>query len=83
MTHLNEWKLAESLKESGRRDVVVGLCIAVLLITTLAVFLAIKIDWLKQRGFFCDCDGYDDDYYMDTDELDENGCAYTSERDFV
>jgi len=86
MTSLNEWKIAQSLRDSGRRGIIIGICIAVLVIIAIATVVVLKICWLKKNGCFCcncDCDDYGDEYYVDSDELDENGCAYTSEKDFV
>ena len=89
MTSLNEWKMAQSLRESGRRGIIIGVCVTLLIVIAIATVIALKICWLKKHGFCCcdcDCDEYDDyggDYYVDSDELDENGCAYTSEKDFV
>jgi len=79
MSKLSEWKLAQKIQASGRRGVVVGLIIAGLII--LAVILTIvKIRLLKKHFgcFHCDMDDMDD-----TIDCDEDGCCYTSEKDFV
>lgn len=81
MTKLREWKLAQKLQGSGRCGILFGMCIAALII--FVVILAIvKISWLK-RHCCCNMDEFDDDCYLDANDLDENGCAYTSEKDFV
>jgi hypothetical protein len=86
MTNFNEWKLAQKLQASGTRGMIIGICIAVLIIAAI-VIAVVKICMLK-RNYCCDCemDEFDEDYYLDPDEIediDENGCAYTSEKDFV
>jgi len=83
MTKLKEWKMAQKIQASGKRGMIIGMCVSILIIV--AVIIAIvKIDWLKKtfgRGGCC-CDDYDDDdFYIDADDMDENGCAYTSESD--
>jgi hypothetical protein len=82
MTKLSDWKLLQSLQASKRRGIIIGICIAVLIIAAIAVIIALKICWLRNHACFC-CDMDDDDYCYDSDSLDENGCAYTSEKDFV
>ena len=81
MTKLKEWKMAQQIQSSGKRGMIIGMCVAILIIVAVVIAI-IKIDWLKKTfGRDCCCDDYDDDFYIDTDEMDENGCAYTSERD--
>lgn len=83
MNNLSNWTLAQKIQSSGRRGMVVGMCIAILLIVAV-VITVIKIRWIKKiLSCCCNHDEFDDDYYLDTDDLDENGCAYTSEKDFV
>lgn len=79
MTKLKEWKLAQKIEASGRRGIIIGMCVAVLIIA--AVIIAIvKIQWIKRNFCACDINDFDDDYYLDDDE---DGCMYTSETDFV
>jgi len=76
-------KMTQMLDASNRRGIIIGVCVTVAII--LAVALAIvKIKWLK-KTFCCGCelDDFDDEYYLDEDDLDENGCAYTGDKDFV
>ena len=79
MTNVSEWKLAQMAQESGRRGMIIGICIGVLVL--LAIILAVvKIVWLKKQ--FCDCgccDDCDEDFYIDEDD----DCAYTSDKDFA
>lgn len=81
MAKLRDWKMAQKIQASGKRGMIIGMCVAVLIIVVVVIAI-IKIDWLK--SFFkrddCCCD-FDDDFYLDADEMDENGCAYTSEKD--
>jgi hypothetical protein len=81
MKKLSDWKLAQKLNASGKRGLVIGMCVAILIIV--AVIIAIvKIKWInKNMGY--DMDDFDDDYYMDEDDIDENGCMYTDEKDFA
>jgi flagellar basal body-associated protein FliL len=81
MTKLSGWNLMQSLQASKRRGIIIGIIITILVIVALVAIIATKIYLFKKLGCFCcDCD---DDYYFDSDDLDENGCAYTSEKDFV
>jgi len=82
MSKVNEWKLAQKIQASGQRGVIIGIVIAILFIT--AVVLAIlKIHWLKKTFgcLHCDLDELGDDF-VDVD-CDDDGCCYTSEKDFV
>ncbi|MCL2577738.1 MAG: hypothetical protein FWE27_06785 [Defluviitaleaceae bacterium] len=80
---MNNWRLAQKMQASSRRGMIVGMCVAILIIVAV-IIAVIKINWLK-KCFGCSCglDEFDDDYYLDADDIDENGCAYTSEKDFV
>lgn len=82
MTKLKEWRLAQKIQASGRRGVIVGICIAVLILV-LVVVVIVKYQWLKRLLGRDYIDEFDDEYYLDDDDLDENGCAYTSEKDFA
>jgi hypothetical protein len=82
MNKLSEWKLAQKLNESGRRGMIIGMCVAILIIV--AVIIAIvKIKWVKRTFNGYDMGDLDEDYYLDEDDIDENGCCYTNEKDFV
>jgi len=78
---MNNWRLAQKLEASSRRGMIVGMCVAVLLIAAI-VITVVKINWLK-KCFGCGCglDDFDDDYYLDADDLDESCCSY--EKDFI
>ena len=79
MRKISEWKLAEKLQASNRRGVIIGICIAVLIIVAVVVVVA-KINWLKKTFGCCDCDDFDE-YHLDDDDLDESG--YANDKDFV
>jgi hypothetical protein len=53
-------------------------------VVLLAVLTVLKVRWLKENFscLECDMDELDDDF-MDDEDCDENGCCYTSEKDFV
>ena len=83
MSRLSEWKVAQKIQSSGKRGMVIGMCVAVLIIAVV-IIAVVKINWLKSLfngGCCCDDDYDDDDFFIDLDEMDENGCAYTSEND--
>ncbi|MCL2223487.1 MAG: hypothetical protein FWB96_00805 [Defluviitaleaceae bacterium] len=81
---MDNWRLAQNLEASGRRGVIVGVCIAVLIIFAVIALVVVKLCLLKKLcGCDCCLDEFEDDYYLDSDDPDENGCAYTSEKDFV
>jgi hypothetical protein len=83
MTRLSEWNMAQRIQASGRRGIIIGICIALLVIAAV-VITVIKINWLKKTfGNCCDCGDFDDDFYIDEDDIDEDGCCYTSEKNFV
>jgi len=70
------------LDARSKRGIIIGICIAVLIIAAI-VLAIVKINWIKKTfGLGCCCDDFDDDYFLD-DDLDENGCVYTSEKDFI
>ena len=83
MSKLSEWKLAQKIQASGRRGIIIGLVIAVLVILAVVITI-IKVRWLKKQFgcLHCDLDELGDDF-ADDDEADETGCCYTSEKDFV
>ncbi|MDR0272209.1 MAG: hypothetical protein LBI27_02700 [Clostridiales bacterium] len=74
---ISEWKLAQKIQASGRRGMIIGICIGVLLIAVI-ILAVVKIVWMK-KNCCCECDGFDDDYYID-DEDDE---SFANEKDFV
>ncbi|MCL2216869.1 MAG: hypothetical protein FWB91_07585 [Defluviitaleaceae bacterium] len=82
MNKLSEWKLAQKIQDSKHKGVIIGLAIAFLIIA-IVVITIVKIRLLK-KGFAClQCDIDDMDDFIDEDDCDENGCCYTSEKDFV
>jgi len=81
MTNLTEWKIAQQLQASGRRGIIIGMCVAILIIAAVVITI-LKINWLKKNfGCCCDCDYEDDDFYIDEDDLHEDS-FYASEKDF-
>ena len=82
MSKLSEWKLAQKIQASGTRGVIIGLAVAALVCLIVAVVI-IKGRWIKccLRKHFS--------YFGGSDLLDindggeEEGCCYTSEKDFV
>jgi len=71
--------------KSEKRGLIIGVAIGVL-ICLIAVAAIIKFCWLKKK-FEClhyDLDDLDCEFDHDEDcNCDENGCSYTSEKDFV
>jgi hypothetical protein len=81
MSKLSEWKMAQKLNASGKRGMIIGMCVAIIIIV--AVIIAIvKIKWVKKNLGY-DMGEFDEDYYLDEDDIDENGCCYTDEKDFA
>jgi len=80
MSRLKEWKIAKKVAASGKRGIVVGILIAVFVLALVAVAI-IKFSWIK-KTFFCNSLDDLDDYYLD-DDMDDDGLAYTSDKDFV
>ena len=81
MYNISTCKLAQKLQASNKRGLIIGISIGVLV--CLAVIAVIKCCCLKKRH---ECMYYDlDDFDCDLDEVacDENGCSYTSDKDFV
>ena len=83
MSKLTEWKLAQKINDSERRGLILGLTIAAALIL-ITVGIIIKVRLLKKHlgCLHCDVDDLGDEF-ADEDDCDENGCCYTSEKDFV
>ena len=85
MSKICDFKLAQKLMESKHRGLMIGLAIGII-VCLIVVGLIIKICWLKKKF---ECLHYDlDDLDCELDETedcdcDENGCSYTSEKDFV
>ena len=77
MSKLADLKLAEKIQASGRRGVIVGLALAALICLTVAAVI-IKCRWLKKHFGCCGGDIADID-----GGCEEDGCCYTSEKDFV
>ena len=82
MSKLNEWKLAQTIQASGRRGMIIGILVAVLFIVAV-VIAVLKVRCLKKSFgcLHCDLDELGDDF-VDVD-CDDDGCYYTSEKDFV
>jgi len=85
MRKISEFSLAQKLMNSKKRGLILGVAIGVF-VCLIAVAAIIKFIWLKKK-FEClhyDLDDLDCDFCGDEDcECDENGCSYTSEKDFV
>ena len=82
MHKISTWKLAQKLQASNKRGLIIGLVIGVL-ICLVAAAVIVKICCLKKKF---ECMYYDMDCECDCDEdceQDENGCTFTSDRDFV
>jgi len=87
MRKISEFGLAQKLMKSEKRGLIIGVAIGVF-VCLIAVAAIVKFIWLKKR-FEClhyDLDDLDCEF-IDEDECDcgcdENGCSYTSEKDFV
>jgi len=84
MCKISEWKLAKKLQASNKKGLIIGLTMGVL-VCLIVVGVIAKICWLKKK-FDClhyDLDDLDDEFEDEDCECDENGCSYTSEKDFV
>jgi len=83
MSKLQEWKLAQKIDASEKRGLIIGLSIAALIIL-IVIGAIIKIYLLKKYFgcMHCDMDDIGDDL-VEEDDIDENGCCYTSDKDFV
>lgn len=83
MSKISDWKLAQKLQASNKRGLIVGITIGVI-VCLVVIGAIVKFLWLKKK-FDClhyDLDDMDDDFEEDCD-CDENGCSYTSDKDFV
>jgi len=82
MSKLTESKLAQKLQASEYRGVIIGLGIAALVIL-IVIGTIVKVRLLKKsfECLHCDMDELGEDFV--DEDCDENGCAYTSEKDFV
>ena len=84
--HLPEWKLASNLQLSKTQGVIFGILIVLSVIGLIALGVW-KVCLIKKYfgGLQCDVDVIDDtDLVIELGEdLDENGCRYTSDKDFV
>jgi len=82
MSKISDWKLAEKLQASGRRGMIIGMCVAVLIIVAV-ILTIVKINWLKKTFGGCRCEhDLDDEYYIDEDDIADRHYP-TSDRDFV
>ena len=82
MHKISTWKLAQKLQASNRCGLIVGITIGIVVCLVIAA-IVIKCCCNKKKY---DCMHYDlDDFDCDLDEVacDENGCSYTSDKDFV
>ncbi|MCL1884187.1 MAG: hypothetical protein FWF81_10625 [Defluviitaleaceae bacterium] len=79
MKNLSPWKISEQLQASGRRGVIIGICVTLAIIVAI-ILTIMKIRWLKKHFGCCGCDDFDDDFYIDEDDIAEEG--YASEKDF-
>ena len=77
VSKLTEWKLAQKIQASGRRGIIIGLAVAALICLLVAVCI-IKCRWLKKH-FGC----WSGDLLDINDGGDDEGCCYTSDKDFV
>ena len=82
MSNLTQFKLAEKVRASGQRGIIIGLLIAALIIAAV-VFAVIKIRWMKKHLGCeeCDFDDFDEDFTGD--DASEEECACANEKDFV
>ena len=84
MRKISEWKLAQKLQASNKRGLIIGLTIGAVICLIVAAVI-VKVHWLKKK-FDClhyDLDDMDDTIEGDACDCDENGCSYTSDKDFV
>jgi len=90
MFKLSECTLAKKLQASNNKGLIVGVSIGVL-ICLIIVGILLKVCCLKKKFDFLhyDMDELDIDFDDDDDDCacdcscDENGCNYTSDKDFV
>ncbi|MCL2361701.1 MAG: hypothetical protein FWC73_07810 [Defluviitaleaceae bacterium] len=85
MRKICDFKLAEKLQASNKKGLIIGLSIGVLIALIAACIY--KCCCMKKKF---DCLHYDLDDFDDLDDMDdeicdcdENGCNYTSDKDFV
>ena len=85
MRKISDFKLAKKIKSSKHRGLMIGLAIGIIVCLVIAGAV-IKICWLKKK-FGClhyDLDDIDVEFDESDDcDCDDNGCSYTSEKDFV
>jgi len=84
MKNLCNFKLAEKLQASNKKGLIVGLSIGVLV--ALVMLCVLKCCRNKKMEFLhYDLDELDDldDLHDEDCDCDENGCNYTSDKDFV
>ena len=85
MRKISEWKLAQKLQASNKRGLIIGLTIGAVICLIVAAVI-VKVHWLKKKFDCLHCDLDDMDYELkdaDACDCDENGCSYTSDKDFV
>jgi len=86
MTQISEWKLAEKLMLSKKQGIVIGIAIALLILTLVAIAV-IKYLWIKKyySNLQCNVDVLvdDSDFMSEEDDHDENGLGFANEKDFV
>ena len=84
MCRISECKLAQKLQACDKKGLAVCLTVSILACLVI-VGIIVKICCLKKK-FECleDCCNYDCEFEDDeVCDCDENGCSYTSEKDFV
>jgi len=84
MYRITECKLAQKLKASENRGLIIGVAIG-LLVCLCIIGAVVKLCCLKKKfsNLECELDEFDADFEDEDCDCDENGCTYTSERDFV
>jgi len=89
MCKISEWKLAKKLQASNKQGLIIGISIGVL-VCLVIVAVIVKFFWLKKKFDYLhydldDLDDLDGEFEDENDlcDCDENGCSYTSDKDFV
>ena len=83
MRRISEWKLAQKLQAHKKAGLVCGVAVGVVLCLVI-IAAVVKVFWLKKK-FSCvdyDMDVFESDFEEPCD-CDDNGCSFTSEKDFV
>jgi len=91
---MNDWKYLKKLKSSKNSGIVIGIAIAAGILALVGIIALItKCCCRKSMYYESCCCGEDEDncedccedrFFGDSEnDADENGCCYTSEKDFV